>query len=280
MQTDHIKENLLKLPKISQIAANHAKLAKKSLGQNFLVDDTIARQIINSCFIKDIPVLEIGPGLGALTREIIYKSSGSVPIHVVEKDDSMMSYLEELSGIDSNLSIHHADALSFDEAKIASKLQIIANLPYNIGTQLLLKWLQKPELFASITVMLQQEVIKRLYAKPNTRAYGSLSIFVQVLCEVEHVLDVPPESFVPRPKVESAVIKLMPRTSIDPDLDLAKLERVVRACFAHKRKMIKKALNAFFDRRLDEVCKRYGIDPSSRPEQLSIADYINLSKEL
>ena len=280
MQQDHIKEKLLKLPKISQIVGSAAKSAKKSLGQNFLVDETIARQIINSVFIKDLPVLEIGPGCGALTREIMYKSNGLIEIHVVEKDQSMAPYLEELQSIDHMLKIHYGDAVTFREDKLADKIQIIANLPYNIGTKLLLKWVKTPTLFASITVMLQKEVVKRLYAEPNTSDYGSLSVFVQVLCDVEHVLDVPADSFLPHPKVESAVIRLVPRSELEAGLDLGKLESILKACFANKRKMIRHALNTIFGNNMSDVVKKCKVDETARPEELSVQDYINLSKKL
>ena len=279
MHQNHIKEKIIKLPKILQITKQHAKHAKKSLGQNFLIDETIVRQIIDCAAFDALPILEIGPGIGALTREIIYKSNGTVPIHLIEKDEQVMAHLQQLQAIDSNIAIHHADALKFDEAKIASKIQIIANLPYNIGTQLLLKWVNKIELFSSITVMLQNEVAKRIIATPNTSAYGSLSIFMQLLCNVEHVLDVSPHSFIPRPKVNSAVIKLTPK-ALPPELDLAKLNRLVKMCFTHRRKMIKHTMVKLFKENAEEVCKKCNVTLSLRPEQLSINDYIKLSKQL
>lgn len=281
---EDIREKLTLLPKISQIAAHENFGAKKSLGQNFLIDETIVRQIVNSSKISsDIPVFEIGPGLGSLTREIMYK--GVSEIHLIEKDERFIHLLQELQSIHPNLTIHHADALTFDERSLLidtnnSKIQIIANLPYNIGTALVLKWLNNSDIFKSITVMLQKEVAKKFDASPKDSSYGSLSVFTQAICEVEYILDVPPESFAPRPSVDSTVIMLTPKEQLAEGLDLVKLEKILKISFQGKRKMLRKALSECFGNRMEDILAACGIKSTARAQELSVDDYINLSKHL
>lgn len=283
MQNTTIKQKLSTLPKISEIIAREKLGAKKSLGQNFLIDETIVRQIVNSAKVSNLPVLEIGPGLGSLTREIIYK--GAEEIHLVEKDERFLTQLEMLQKIHPNLTIHHADVMHFNEVSICpknasgsfGKIQIIANLPYNIGTALILKWLNNKEIFESITVMLQKEVANRIMAQPKTSSYGSLSVFTQILCNVEHIMDVPPHSFQPQPRVESSVIMLRPKLGLEDSVHLESLQKVLKAAFSERRKMVRKTLVPCFGAKLLKVLEKCNIPPTARAEEIEPAKYIMLS---
>lgn len=279
LESLHLK--LASLPKISDIISKQHFGAKKSLGQNFLIDETIVRQIVNSSNISNHPVLEVGPGLGSLTREIIYK--GVSEIHVVEKDERFLPFLQELQAMHPNFTIHFADALKFDEAQIAhahksKKLQIIANLPYNIGTSLILKWLNNKDIFASITVMLQQEVASRITALPRTLHYSSLSVFAQVLCHVEHILNVPAGAFRPKPKVESSVIMLRPKVFTDQvdNVDIEVLNIILRAAFSERRKMVRKTLRNCFGDKLESILEKCDIAATARAEEITPRQYMML----
>jgi 16S rRNA (adenine1518-N6/adenine1519-N6)-dimethyltransferase len=263
--------------------------AKKSLGQNFLTDPFWIQRIVQAFNLKAGEcVLEIGPGKGVLTQELIKKSS---ELFAVEIDGRMVEYLEELFEGEKNLTLLHGDFLKFNLADTFAgrRLRVLGNLPYHVTSAILVRVLDEmrryhedPESAAEITdfsIMIQKEVARRLLSLDGSRAYGILSVFIHVFCDAELLLDVPPQAFTPRPKVDSTVICLRalkkPRFEIT---DWAIFRRVVRASFNQRRKMLRKSLASLgplpaiseLGPEVDDYLKR-------RPEQMSPGDFANLA---
>lgn len=252
----------------------------KSLGQNFLVDLTVVDDIIKGSQIdKDDHVIEIGPGVGTLTRELL-KAAGRVT--AIELDEKLLPILQEELKDYTNLNLIHADATKVDFAEIAEggKIKFVANLPYYVTTPIITNMLNSKLEFETLTVMIQKEVAERINAIPGTKAYGSLTVLVQYYCDTEIVRSVPPASFIPRPKVDSTVIKLtkrsQPRVHV---LDEELFFKIVRQVFNMRRKTLANNLRAMgYSKELtEEILTKAGIDLLARGETLSVEMFGHLS---
>ncbi|MFP8965615.1 16S rRNA (adenine(1518)-N(6)/adenine(1519)-N(6))-dimethyltransferase RsmA [Pokkaliibacter sp. CJK22405] len=251
--------------------------ARKRFGQNFLHDQgTIGRIIraINPTLGQHI--VEIGPGMGALTEELI---SVTQAMDVVELDRDLIPILRtNLFRFEQGLRIHEADALKFDFASLKpeeGKLRVVGNLPYNISTPLIFHLLSYHGLFADMHFMLQKEVVDRMAAGPGDNNYGRLSIMTQYFCAVQPLFIVGPESFNPPPKVDSAIVRLVPHDTLPhPAQSLDALDRTVRTAFSQRRKTLRNTLKPLLH---PEQISSLGIDPGLRPENLSLKDYVALS---
>lgn len=247
--------------------------AKRSLGQNFLVDETVIRLIVHALGPKSgDTVVEIGPGRGALTEKLI--ESGAT-VYALELDTEFSRMLQEKFGGRSNVHIIETDALEIDFAEIAAgrKLRLVANLPYNISTAILQRLYSFAEVFEDCVLMFQREVVERITAAPGTKDRGYLSVLTQAYFVVEKLFDVPPHAFNPVPKVWSSVVRCVPRTGIE--FDHAKLQAIVSLSFSQKRKTI---LNNLKQRYADAetLLARAGIDPKRRAETLTLDEWLAL----
>ena len=253
--------------------------AKKSLGQNFLIDQNIIDKIINIVKIKDKSILEIGPGTGNLKKNILKKKPKK--LIVVEKDDNLAEIL--IKNFNSNVEIIKNDILKLDESNLdESILTVFGNLPYNISTEILCKWIlnikNKNFWFDKLVLMFQKEVADRIIAKFNTKNYGRLSILSNWKLEIEKICDVQPSSFFPRPKIDSSVLLLKPKLDFFPLTNPKNLEKLTRIFFMHRRKMLKKPYKLLFNGNLD-IANKLNIDLSLRPQNLNFETYYKLSEE-
>jgi 16S rRNA (adenine1518-N6/adenine1519-N6)-dimethyltransferase len=253
--------------------------AKKSLGQNFLIDQNIIDKIINTVEIKDKSVLEIGPGTGNLTKNILKKKPKK--LIVIEKDNDLAESLKKV--LEDNIKIINDDVLKIDENKLdVDVLTVFGNLPYNISTEILCNWIvnikNKNFWFDNLVLMFQKEVAERIIAKFNTKNYGRLSILSNWKLEIEKICDVQPYSFFPKPKVDSSVLLLKPKLDFFPLSNPKNLEKLTRTFFMHKRKMLKKSYNLLFKDNLD-IAKKLNIDLNLRPQNLNFETYYKLSEE-
>jgi 16S rRNA (adenine1518-N6/adenine1519-N6)-dimethyltransferase len=253
--------------------------AKKKFGQNFLVDEQIIADIIAA--IRPEPednMVEIGPGLGALTRPLLKKLNH---LHVVEIDRDIIARLENDYPQDSpksKLTIHAGDALEFDFSTLAAPLRIVGNLPYNISSPLLFHFAAYAERITDMHFMLQNEVVERMVAEPSTPEYGRLSVMLQYRFFMEKLLDVPPESFRPAPKVNSAIVRMLPLPASEIAVRNEKLfVAIVRTAFGQRRKTLRNTLRGY----LDEIAfEKLGINPQLRAENLAVADFIKVANYL
>lgn len=247
---------------------------RKRFGQNFLHDQQIIANIISAINPKaDDNMLEIGPGLGALTLPLLNKVNH---LYAVEIDRDLQEYLSNLPATHNKLEIISADALKVDYNQFGENLRVVGNLPYNISTPLLIQLLHYVSSIEDMYFMLQKEVVLRMCASPGTKAYGRLSVVLQYFCEVDYLFDVPAESFTPKPKVESAIVKLTPYKKIPYDfVQFEDLERIVANSFSMRRKTLinnlKKIISA-------EQLTDLRIDGTKRPEQISVSEYVQLAK--
>jgi len=253
--------------------------AKKSLGQNFLIDQSIIDKIINIIDIKNKSILEIGPGTGNLTKNILKKKPKK--IIVIEKDDDLAQLLKKK--FDSDIKIINDDVLKIDENSLdADILTVFGNLPYNISTEILCNWIlnikNKNFWFDNLVLMFQKEVADRIIAKFNTKNYGRLSILSNWKLEVEKICDVKPHSFFPKPKIDSSVLLLKPKLDFVPLTNPKNLEKLTRIFFMHRRKMLKKSYNLLFNGNLN-IANKLNIDLSLRPQNLNFETYYKLSEE-
>lgn len=267
------------LPSLLQTVKNFGLLSEKafskSLGQNFLLDYNITQKIVRltGATLTNANVVEIGPGPGGLTRAIIEKNPKA--FHVVEMDPKCIAVMNQLKKGFNQLHIHHQDALTFDIATLGEPVHILSNLPYHIGTELLTRWLHQTPLIQSMTLMFQKEVADRIIAKPDTKAYGRLSVICQYCFDIEHAFDLPPSAFTPAPKVYSTVLHFKPKEELDLSL-IPALEHVTKHAFGMRRKMIRSTLKGLFSScQLEEL----GIKPTLRAEDLTLDDYILLAKQ-
>jgi 16S rRNA (adenine1518-N6/adenine1519-N6)-dimethyltransferase len=256
--------------------------ARKSLGQNFILDRNFTDKIVRAAGdLRDYEVLEIGPGPGSLTRSIL--DAGAKRLVAVEKDKRCLEALNELKKFyGERLELLEDDALKINEEKIFSaekKFKIIANLPYNIGTVLIFKWLKIADKISSMHLMLQKEVVERIVAKPGDNHYGRLAVMVNFLCETRKVFEVNKSVFIPPPKVTSAIIEIIPRNKPLFDVPFKSLERVVAAAFNQRRKMIKSALKSVF-KNPEEILKAAGIKETLRAENLTIEEFCKLANSI
>lgn len=273
-----------KLPSLKDVIASHGLSARKALGQHFLLDSAVTDKIaLYAGDLKNYNVIEIGPGPGGLTRSLL--AAGARTVMVVEKDDRCIEIMQELAGAwgDGRLKILHGDALKLDLLKeVPAPRKIVANLPYNVGTLLLLNWLEDISAhgagaYSSLTLMFQDEVAQRIIAAPDTSEYGRLSVISQFLCECRYDFKLPPGAFSPPPKVHSAVITLTPR--VQPLFPVAKnsLEKVVAAAFGQRRKMLRSALKQL-GVPVEELLTRAQIEGTLRAEVLDVATFCRLAQ--
>jgi 16S rRNA (adenine1518-N6/adenine1519-N6)-dimethyltransferase len=252
--------------------------AKKSLGQNFLIDKNILEKIINTTKIKDKIILEIGPGTGNLTSYILKKKPKK--IIVIEKDYKLATDLKEK--FKDRLTIINDDILKIDETRLfKEKITVFGNLPYNISTEILSKWiinLKKNFWFDCLVLMFQKEVADRIIAKFNTQSYGRLSIICNWKLNIKKICDIKPGAFYPRPKIDSSLLFFYPKENFVEINDPNNLEKVTRIFFNQRRKMLKKPFNQLFngDRRVIEKLK---INLNLRPQNLSLETYYKLTSE-
>ncbi len=253
-------------------------VAKKSLGQNFLIDRNILEQIVNTVEIENKEILEIGPGSGNLTQYILKKKPKK--IYVIEKDNDLSLLLNEK--FNDEINIINDDVLTISEDKISKeKLTVFGNLPYNISTEILSKWivnLSKKFWFNELILMFQKEVADRIIAKSNTSNYGRLSILSNWKLDVKKIIDIKPESFSPRPKINSSLLIFFPKKDFFNFENPKNLEMITRVFFSQRRKMIKKPFNQIF-KNSKEISKKLGIDLNLRPQNLDPETYYQITKE-
>ena len=262
-----------------KIAVTHNIRPNKKLGQNFLIDGLAIANIVSAADIKDNIILEIGSGTGNMTKELLRANAKKVI--TIEFDKSCLPALQLLQNQYHNLEIINEDVLKIKEEELIvvgkEKLKVVANLPYNIGTALLIKWLRKIHFFSGFTLMLQKEVVDRIIANKGTHNYGSLSIISQWLCYVEKLFNVAPESFWPAPKVVSSVINLIPREKPLYDCTLERLETFLRTAFAQKRKTLRNNLKVIFGNKVESILREHGLTQNIRAEELSIDQFCKLA---
>ncbi len=246
---------------------------RKRFGQNFLVDPPTIQSLISVISPSHSDsILEIGPGLGALTKPLLNKVDH---LEVIELDRDLISQLQNLPAQEQNLTIHNIDALKFNFSQTQSARRIVGNLPYNISTPLIFHLLDHLHFIIDMHFMLQKEVVERICAKSGSRNFGRLSAMVQSKCTTELLLHVPPESFSPAPKVDSAFLRLTPlKKQIVPDELTTIFQEIVKKCFSQPRKTIANNLKNEIPQ---ETIKLNGIDPSMRPQQLQIEQLVLLA---
>jgi 16S rRNA (adenine1518-N6/adenine1519-N6)-dimethyltransferase len=271
------------LPPLRDVIAAHDLKARKSLGQNFLLDLNLTSKIARQAGdLTGCDVLEIGPGPGGLTRGLL--ASGARRVLAIEKDSRCLPALDQIAAVyPDRLQVLQGDALDIDPLDhLTPPIRIIANLPYNVGTELLIRWLtppQWPPFWQSLTLMFQREVAERIVAAPGSKAYGRLALLAQWRCEARIVMSLPPGAFTPPPKVSSAVVHLTalpaPRFPADPDV----LSRVVATAFNQRRKMLRSALKGY-GADIEEKLLSAGIKPTDRAEQISLEQFCALARAL
>ena len=252
--------------------------AKKSLGQNFLIDREVLEKIVSITDIANKEVLEIGPGSGNLTTYILKQKPKK--LYVVEKDDDLAILLKEK--FDTEIEIINDDILKVSESNISEqKLSVFGNLPYNISTEILSKWILNIGSnfwFDSLVLMFQKEVADRIISEFNNSNYGRLSILSSWKLNVKKILDIKPQSFSPRPKIDSSLLLFTPKENFFKLKDPKNLEKITRIFFSQRRKMLKKPFNQVFDNG-KEVAEKFGIDLNLRPQNLEPEVYFKLVKE-
>lgn len=268
------------LSSLRDIVAKYDLSARKSLGQHFLFDGNITAKIAASAHPLDQgTIIEVGPGPGGLTRALL--ADNTRELIVIERDHRCLAILEELSAAyPGRLTIIAGDALQTNLSTLGTApRQIVANLPYNIGTALLLQWLETPLAFQTMTLMFQKEVADRLVAAPGTSAYGRLSVLTQWLCKVDRLFDLSPQAFVPPPKVASTVVRIIPYEQPLFPASRSLLERITAAAFGQRRKMLRSSLRSL---NIDSLAllSAADIEPTERAERLSIQDFCRLAQAL
>jgi len=254
--------------------------ARKRFGQNFLQDANVINQIVRAINPKmENHVVEIGPGLGALTDELI----GNCFLSVIELDRDLVSKLETRYPQHENFKIYQGDALKFDfnqlvEENPAEKIKLVGNLPYNISTPLIFHLLKFKHLITDMHFMLQKEVVERITSAPGSKTYGRLSVILQYACETNHVFNVSPDAFIPPPKVDSAIVRIKPRETIEePVADELFFQQLVTKAFSQRRKTIRNTLKSLASETQLQAAE---IDPGARPETISVQSYIRLTNIL
>ncbi|MFA4994408.1 MAG: 16S rRNA (adenine(1518)-N(6)/adenine(1519)-N(6))-dimethyltransferase RsmA [Bdellovibrionales bacterium] len=263
--------DLASLPPLREIIARYELRARKSLGQHFLCDLNLTRRIVELAGdLSDCTVFEVGPGPGALTRALA--ASDAKQVIAIEKDLRFLPALEDVvAASQGKVKVIAGDALKTDLMSLApAPRAVVSNLPYNVGTELLLGWLKRIKEYRSLTLMLQSEVVDRLCAAPGNKIYGRLTVIAQFCCNIRRVLGVPAAAFTPPPKVDSAVVHLTPRETRPSDISFADLEKVTACAFGQRRKMLRSSLKPLGG---EDLLKRAGIDPTLRAENLSLAQF-------
>ena len=271
------------LPPLREVIAAHGLSARKALGQNFLLDLNLTAKIARSAGdLMGSDVLEVGPGPGGLTRGLL--AEGARRVVAVEKDRRCLPALAEIAeAYPGRLEVVEGDALELDlTAHLTPPVKIVANLPYNVGTELLTRWLDPPAwppFWDSLTLMFQREVAERIVAQPGTKTYGRLAILAQWRCDARIVMDLPPEAFTPPPKVRSAVVHLARLDAPRYPAEARILTRVVAAAFNQRRKMLRASLRGLAPD-IEAVLTRAGIAPTERAEQVPLERFCALAREL
>jgi 16S rRNA (adenine1518-N6/adenine1519-N6)-dimethyltransferase len=272
------------LPPLRDVIARAGLLAHKSLGQHFLLDLNLTARIARAA--GDLSVgttIEVGPGPGGLTRALL---DNGAQLITIEKDPRCREIIAELgAAYPGRLTAMEGDALSIDAAKLGTApRRIVSNLPYNVGTELLIQWLKDATAFESFTLMFQSEVAARISAPVDTKAYGRLSVLAQWLCEATQLFHINPKAFTPPPQVQSTVVQLIPRKAPLAPARRATLERVTAAAFGQRRKMLRQSLmslatgTAFIDG--ERLCQAAGIVPTARAETLSVEQFCAIANVL
>lgn len=266
------------LPPLREVIERHGLQAKKALGQNFLLDLNLTGKVARTAGdLSQDTVIEVGPGPGGLTRALLFH--GARRVVAIERDERCLAALAEISDhYPGRLEVISGDALKTDFAALTSgtPAKIVANLPYNIGTELLVRWLtvgQWPPFYASMTLMFQREVAERIVAKPGGSAYGRLGVLAGWRTEAAIAFDVPPQAFTPPPKVTSSVVHLVPRAAPLP-ADVKRLARVTEAAFGQRRKMLRQSIKSLGG---EALLAKVGIDPTRRAETLSVEEFVALA---
>ena len=260
-------------PPLRDVIARHGLDARRSLGQHFLLDANLTARIVRAAGeLQGRHVIEIGPGPGGLTRALL--DAEPLSVTAVEIDPRAVAAIEELAASERRLSVLACDAMRIDlAAQVGTPRKVVANLPYNVASPLLVKLLRQAAAFEQLTLMFQQEVAERICAPPASAAYGRLAVLVQWTCEAEIALRVPAAAFVPPPKVASAVVALRPH-SVQPDAaTFARMERLTSAAFGQRRKMLRSALRLVGG---NELLLAAAIDPERRAETLTVAEFNRL----
>ncbi|MER2519669.1 MAG: 16S rRNA (adenine(1518)-N(6)/adenine(1519)-N(6))-dimethyltransferase RsmA [Bdellovibrionales bacterium] len=272
------------LPPLREIIAQHGLDAHKALGQHFLLDLNLTRKIAAAAGdLAGHAVFEIGPGPGGLTRALLGTSASKVV--TIEKDRRCVEVLQSLKdAAQGRLEIIEADALEADLTALApAPRAIVANLPYNVGTPMLLNWLRRlaqdppdatPPAFSSLTLMFQAEVAERLTAAPRSKAYGRLSVIAQHVCKIERVMTLPARAFTPPPKIDSAVVRLTPRRDRPAHVAFESLEKITAAAFGQRRKMLRSSLKPLGG---EDLLRSARIAPNLRAEDLSVEEFEKLA---
>lgn len=282
---------LAALPPLRDVIAAHDLAARKGLGQHFLLDLNLTARIVRHAGdIEGATVLEVGPGPGGLTRALL--AAGASVIIAIEKDRRCLAALAPLAeAVQGRLVTVEEDAIAANEAALAAAvgrpahgIHIVSNLPYNIGTVLIVKWLgqiaAEPTRYAGLTLLLQKEVAQRLYASPRTKAYGRLSVMCQWLCEAAPCFDIGPRAFTPPPKVSSTVVHLAPLAARRAPAEWNAMETVTRAAFGQRRKMLRQSLKSLGRGNPEALLQEAGIAPTARAEELTVADFAALARAL
>ncbi len=263
------------LPPLRDVLADHGLLAKKSFGQHFLLDLNITRKIARLAEVgSGDHVIEVGPGPGGLTRALLETGA---KVTAIEKDPRFIPLLEELAlAADGALTLRLEDALEADETAIAAgaPAHVVSNLPYNVGTPLLIKWLTGPFTPAAMTLMFQREVAERVTAAPGDDAYGRLAVIVAATAQARLVMDVPARAFTPPPKVQSAVVRLVPHPQRLEAARLDALQKITAAAFGQRRKMLRSSLKTLGG---EALCEKAGVPPEARAETIDLAGFLALA---
>jgi 16S rRNA (adenine1518-N6/adenine1519-N6)-dimethyltransferase len=264
------------LPPLRDALAEHGLMAKKAFGQHFLLDLNITRKIARLAeLVPGDRVLEVGPGPGGLTRALL---EAGARVTAIEKDQRFRPLLEDLgrAAEPGALNLEFADALDADEAALTAGQpgHVVSNLPYNVGSALLIKWLTGPWTPASMTLMFQKEVAQRIVAPVNGEAYGRLAVIAQATSTAQIVMDVPARAFTPPPKVESAVVRLTPRADRPSAVRLDALQKLTAAAFGQRRKMLRASLKGLGG---EPLISSAGLDPQARAETVDVAGFLRLA---
>jgi 16S rRNA (adenine1518-N6/adenine1519-N6)-dimethyltransferase len=271
------------LPPLRDVIAEHELTAKKSLGQNFLLDLNLTSKIARQAGdLTNCDVLEIGPGPGGLTRGLLHE--GARRVLAIERDERLTPALDQIKEhYDGRLDVIFGDALEVDVTQhLQAPVKVVANLPYNVGTELLVRWLTPqnwPPYWDSLTLMFQKEVAQRIVAQPKTKAYGRLALLVQWRCNAKMVMEISPQAFTPPPKVTSAVVHIERLAKPRFPADAKVLERVVATAFNQRRKMLRASLKSLSPD-IEDVLNSVGIVPTQRAEEISLEQFCALSRAL
>lgn len=271
------------LPPLRDVIARHGLAARKGLGQHFLLDGNVTARIARAAGdLTGVGVVEVGPGPGGLTRALL--ATGAREVVAVERDARCSAALAELAEqAEGRLRLVEGDALEIDATILTGAPRaVVSNLPYNVGTPLLLGWLRQmaeapaeAPAWDSLTLMFQKEVADRLVARPGTKTYGRLSVIAQWVAEVEPLFTLPARAFTPPPKIDSTVVRLTPRPDRET-VPFAAMERVTAAAFGQRRKMLRQALKPLGD--AEALCRAAGLEPTARAETVDIAGFVALAQ--